>query len=108
MCSIAYKACGYVVEWLCDYSDMPVCGYEIDSNRACSIVVSGSLVPGSWLLFSHPMLLGIGYWFHSSIDASCHRVLGIVFFGFMASFIPYATRRSDVRNWIRGRAHSDN
>ena len=93
MCWIAYRECGYVVEWLCGYADMRLCWYEIDSNRVCDFVVSGGLVSGSWLLFSHPMLLGIGYRFHSSVDASCHRVLGIGFFGFMVSFIPYATRR---------------
>ena len=71
MCWIAYRTCGYVVQWPCSYADMRVCGYGIDSNRACGFVVSGGLVPGSWLSLSHPMLLGIGYRFHSSVDASC-------------------------------------
>ena len=92
MCWIAYRACGCVVEWLCGYADMRVCKYEIGGNRAFGFVVSGGLVLGSWL-FSHPMLLGIGYRFHSSVDASCHMVLGIGCFGFIVSFIPYATRR---------------
>lgn len=88
MCWIAYRACGYEVERPYSYTDMRVSGYEIDSNRACGFVVSGGLVPNSQLLFSHPMPLSIGYWFYSSVDASCHRVLGIGFFGFVVSFNP--------------------
>ena len=44
------------------------------------------MIPGSWLLFSHPMLLGIGYWFHCSVDASSDRVLDIGFFWFHSLF----------------------
>ena len=55
---------------------MLICRYirlgDRDGYRACSFVVSGGLAPRSGLLFSHPMPVGIGYWF-----LSCPVPLGI-------------------------------
>lgn len=60
---------------LSGYADMLVYGcarmhQEIYGYRACGFVISGSLILPSWLLFSHPMPLGIGYWYHGYVDAS--------------------------------------
>jgi len=40
-------------------------------------MVCGNYPLSSGLLFSHPMPLRIGYWFHSFVDAFYHRVLSI-------------------------------
>ena len=50
---------------------------EVYGYRACDFVISGSLSLRSGLLFSHPKPLGIGYQYHSFVDASCYRVLYI-------------------------------
>ena len=49
----------------------------MQTHKALLVNLSKNLHVVSGLLFSHPMLLGIGYRFHGFIDASCHRVLGI-------------------------------
>ena len=40
---------------------------------ACGFVVSDGLAPRSGLLFSHPMRLGIGYWFRGLFPAYATR-----------------------------------
>ena len=39
---------------------------------ACGFVVSGGWAPGSGMLFSHPMSVGIGCWFDDFFRTLCH------------------------------------
>ena len=47
------------VGWICEYVSMRVWDQETDGYRTYGFAVSGGLAPGSWLLFSHSMILGI-------------------------------------------------
>jgi len=58
-----------VVQWLCRY-EMRLHGYasrEIYGYGASDFVVRGVWTLGGRLLFSHPMPLGIEYWFLASL-----------------------------------------
>jgi len=59
---------------MCMYAG--ICGWEIDGYRACGFVISGGLAFNSRLCFSHPMPVGIGYWFYGFFHNLCHLAYG--------------------------------
>jgi len=60
--------------------DMPIYGLQRYRYRVCGILVSGGQALSYGLLFSHSMLLGIGYRFHGFVDVPSDRVSGVGYF----------------------------
>ena len=60
----------------CGYAGLRLCGYETKGYRKYGFVVLTVQHLAEVLLFSHPMLVGIGYRFHGFFHTLCHYEYG--------------------------------
>ena len=62
---------------LCGYASMRICCQERYGYRAWGFLISDGWSFSHGFLFSHPIPLGIEYFFHGFLDVSSHRVWGV-------------------------------